>query len=55
MTDDQIVMELNEVFKLIRPKNKFTQSDENQEGSKNEFMKSFNESKKDDHVINQKR
>ena len=57
MNEEQIQNELDEIYKLLRPKNKFSRGDVEEESDENkssQFMKSF-ENKKDELISNQKR
>ena len=55
MTTEQILAELDDIYKLIRPKSKFAQSGEDEvDEPKSQFIKSFDHHK-EDFVLNQKR
>lgn len=55
MTDEQVVIELDDIYKLIRPKNKFSSSGAETGRSSSQFMKTFDSVKKEEQVLNQKR
>lgn len=51
MSEEQILGEIEDIYKMLRPANKLVRDDHR----KNEFVKSFDNSNKDEIVLNQKK
>lgn len=55
MTDEQVLVELDDIYKMIRPKRKFTPSEDENANKSSQFMKTFENVKKEEFTLNQKR
>ena len=55
MTDEQVLVELDDIYKMIRPKGKFTPSEDENASKSSQFMKTFENVRKEEFTLNQKR